>query len=69
MRACADDVTANVIEHVGTIVTSAAALLNRIAVVLRALQLPIARGKAKVEGSDDSAAKQVVALTREHGFK
>ena len=65
----ADDVTVQVVEHISTIVGTAIAMLSRLAVVLQALQLPIARDKAKVVSSDTEVAKQVVQGTKQHGFQ
>eukprot|EP00959_Pyramimonas_sp_CCMP1952_P252419 5273966-Pyramimonas_sp.AAC.1 len=51
------------------VVQAAQAAIGRLAVVLQALELPIAKGKAKILGSAGGIAAQVARGVSQYGFQ
>eukprot|EP00959_Pyramimonas_sp_CCMP1952_P077055 1610707-Pyramimonas_sp.AAC.1 len=65
----ADDITLQIMMKADEIVQAAQAAIGRLAVVLQALELPIAKDKAKILGSAEDIAAHVVRGVSQYGFQ
>eukprot|EP00959_Pyramimonas_sp_CCMP1952_P348665 7304335-Pyramimonas_sp.AAC.1 len=65
----ADDITLQIMLKADGVVQAAQAAIGRLAVVLQALGLPIAKDKAKILGSAEDIAAQVARGVSQYGFQ